>query len=168
MWVQVSVSSECFLQSKWECEQDVCFESSYKFKSYAKLLLKPTAKVYEFKMKKNDRHRRREGKLTKPALYKQQKYSPLLWRLLCVPVICVQCVYVVTWNHRENVPRIPGGFGVMARSLGPPEWCWECGLSTEEQQNKGKVPPYFHTFIYTCCHVNACTHTHQLRNIYMK
>lgn len=111
-------------------------------------------------MKKNDRHGRREGKLTKPALYKQQKYSPLLWRLLCVPVICVQCVYVVTWNHRENVPRIPGGFGVMARSLEPPEWCWECGLATEEQQNKGKVPPYFHTFIYTCCHVNACTHTH--------
>ena len=116
----------------------------------------------------NDRHGRREGKLTKPTLYKQQKYSTLLWRVLCVwvwvcvcvPVICPQCVYVVTWNHRENVPRIPGGFGVMARSLEPPEWCWECGLHKEELQNEGKVPPAPHpAFIHSYTLHPAAKHT---------
>lgn len=63
---------------------------------------------------------------TKPAQSKQQKYSTLLLRVLCVPVSCAprvcvcECVYVVTWDHRENVPRIPGGLGVVARSLQAP------------------------------------------------
>lgn len=118
------------------------------------------------------------GRLTKPTLYIQQKYSTLLWRVLCVCVcdlcaICA-CVCVVTWNHRENVPRILGGFGVVAHGVA----LGMKSLHGRAMEWKGKAPPKpisIHPFAYLCCQTGPhsllagwCIYVRRYRSVHVK
>lgn len=139
-----------YLPSEWESEQHVWFNSNGRFKVSPSCC--PTQWISMRVSNENEWQAWEEsGKANKS----NSVQCTTVERVVCAPVICARCVYVVTWNHRENVPRIPGGFGVVARSLEPPEWCWECGLCTEELQNEGKVPPQPPTYSSPCSHTST-------------